>query len=99
MVRWIDGDSAILRVDLGFHLWMETRFRLVGIDTPERGRPGAAEATALVNELAPPGAAVVIDSRPAADKYGRWLATVRTVGGVVVNTALLERGMARPYDP
>lgn len=35
VTRVIDGDTLQLRVDLGFHLTFEGRFRLLNIDTPE----------------------------------------------------------------
>jgi micrococcal nuclease len=80
VVRWVDGDTVDLRVDLGFHTFIETRFRLYGIDTPERGQKNHDEATALCNSLAPVGSKVVLKSHKLSaieeDKYGRWLAEV-----------------------
>ena len=35
VVRIIDGDSIVLKADLGFDVWINKSFRLNGIDTPE----------------------------------------------------------------
>lgn len=97
VTRWVDGDTVDLRVDLGFRLFAETRFRLYGIDTPERGHTNYTEATALANELAPPGATVTIRTYKDADKYGRWLADILTATEDNVNNALIASGYAKPY--
>lgn len=113
VVRWIDGDTVDLHVDLGFHLFAELRFRLYGIDTPERGQKNHDEATALCNSLAPTGSQVFIRSHKDADKYGRWLADVDSPGearikgdpagfldttaGININSRLVEFGLAVPY--
>lgn len=93
--RWVDGDTVDLRVDLGFHLSMLDRFRLAGVDTPERGAAGYLPAVERVNALAPVGSLVTVRTGKG-DKYGRWLATV-SAGGVVVNEALVSEGLAVPY--
>jgi micrococcal nuclease len=97
VVRWIDGDTVDLRVDLGFKLYAETRFRLYGIDTPERGQVNHDQATALCNFLAPSGADVYIHTYKDPDKYGRWLAEIVTADGASVNTALVTAALAAPY--
>ena len=34
--RWIDGDSAVVDIDLGFCLWLRDQtLRIRGVDTPE----------------------------------------------------------------
>ena len=39
VLRWIDGDSVVLRLDLGFSISVTESCRLLGIDTSEtRGR-------------------------------------------------------------
>ena len=49
--RVIDGDTVILRVDLGFKIMVTVTFRLAGIDTPERGHPGFTEAASRLLDL------------------------------------------------
>jgi len=75
---------------------METRFRLYGINTPERGQPNYATATAMVNGWAEPGNTVLIKTFKSADKYGRWLAEI-WVEGVSLNVALIHSKLAVPY--
>lgn len=94
VVRWIDGDTVWLKVDLGFRFSAELDFRLTGINTPERGKPGWAEATARAQQLAPANSPVTIQSRKAPDKYGRYLADIWNYNGQHVNQVLVEEGHA-----
>jgi micrococcal nuclease len=101
VMRWVDGDTVDLSVDLGFGASWRSRFRLYGVDTPERGKPGHAEATAFCMGAAPEGIVVTIKShKPEAmrqDKYGRWLAEITTPAGRSLNDALVTAGLAIPY--
>jgi len=97
VVRWVDGDTVDLRVDLGFRMFTETRFRLHGIDTPERGESFYSEATALANETAPVGSLVHIHTYKNPDKYGRWLVEITTEQSNSVSNALLGAGYADVY--
>lgn len=97
VLRWIDGDTVKLDVDLGFGMSAKHTFRLHGIDTPERGQRNHAEATALVNLLAPPLSIVQIQTLKDADKYGRYLAILHVADGCV-SDILIEDGLAVPYD-
>lgn len=98
IIRWVDGDTVDMRVDLGFHMWVETRFRLHGINTPERGKPGFNEATMFAEGLAPAGATVLIRTYKSADKYGRWLVSLyNNLDGISLNYALVSSGLASVY--
>ena len=97
VIRWVDGDTVDLRVDLGFKLFAETRFRLYGIDTPERGQKNHDEAWHLAQSLAPVGATVQISTHKDADKYGRWLAQISTDAGTDVNASLIAANLAVAY--
>jgi micrococcal nuclease len=46
LVRCVDGDTVELDVDLGFKVTMREKFRLTGIDTPEKNSKVAAERVA-----------------------------------------------------
>lgn len=89
----VDGDTVDLSVDLGFRQYMRDRFRLTGINTPERGQPGWAEATAALRAFLPLGQSVLIQTLKPRDKYGRWLATV-SIDGLNINEAMIEAGHA-----
>lgn len=98
VVRVIDGDTVELEIDLGNKIAWRDHFRLYGIDTPERGRTGASEATARLSELLSNGLHRVETFKP--DKYGRWLAklSIPTSGGeLCVNDLLVVEGHAVSY--
>jgi micrococcal nuclease len=94
--RWVDGDTVDMYVDLGFHIYAKTRFRLYGIDTPERGQALWSEASAHSKLMAPAGTDVTIEVFKDADKYGRWLVNI-FVDGESVNRSLVAAGLAVPY--
>lgn len=94
LVRVVDGDTFDADVDLGFHVFVRLRFRLLDVDTPERGQPGFSEATSklrnlLVDEAKPGehGGSFVVESKKTG-KYGRWLAKIPTNDGGTVNAKL-----------
>jgi micrococcal nuclease len=96
-IRAVDGDT----VDAAF-----TRWRLVGLDTPETGgrakcpqeRARGREAAARLHTLARSGKAVLVPTWPPwrGDKYGRRLAQL-LVDGKDVGAILIGEGLARPY--
>jgi micrococcal nuclease len=96
VVRWVDGDTVELDVDLGFRLRFQDHFRLDGIDTPERGKDGYLAAKLRAGVLAPVGSDVFIQTSKS-DKYGRYLAAVWPPVGPPVNVALVNEGLAVPY--
>ena len=79
--RIVDGDTVDLNIDLGFDVWMKTRARLYGIDTPEsrtrnlREKVFGKRATARVNALIPVGSTVriLVNDR---GKFGRPLTVI-----------------------
>lgn len=97
LVNVVDGDTCDLLVDLGFSVKMKIRFRLIGIDTPEKGQPGWKEASDFLRTyLDKP---VLIQSTKL-DKYGRFLAEIYPVGFVVpvsLNQMLLDNNLAVVY--
>jgi len=95
--RWVDGDTVDLRVDLGFTVWIRQRFRLDGIDTPERGQPLWKEATERAKALLPEGSAILVKSFKT-DKYGRYLGVLTSEAlDKSVNDILVEEGFAKVY--
>jgi len=108
VVRWIDGDTAVLRIDRGLRVFEEDAVRLIGVDTPERRgrlkwgtRQLAQAALERANELAPPGSTVTIRTHKSRDKYGRWLAEIwvgRDGPLSSINRTLLDEELARPLN-
>lgn len=97
VVRVVDGDTLdVDPPDAGVQ-----RVRLIGVDTPERGRCWADRATVALADLAPVGTRVTLAqdrSQAARDRYGRLLAYVYTAGvdgPDSVNRALLAGGHGR----
>ena len=84
-----DGDT--FRVANG-----ESAIRLIGVDTPETGTCFAAEATAHLNTLIPPGTRVRLSyDVERLDRFQRTLAYVyRLTDGLFVNAAMVRDGFA-----
>jgi len=99
IVRWVDGDTVDVVVDLGFKIQTKQRLRLFGVNTPERGKPGFREATEYCEGRAPQGSTVEVSTYKTG-KFGRWLADVFVDGDEdSVNKGLLETGHAVEYLP
>ena len=96
IVRWVDGDTVDIKVDIGFYLTTIQRFRLFDVDTPERGEVNWAEATAMCNKLAPVMSEVEITSYKT-DSFGRWLADVSNKDGINISKHLISIGLAVPW--
>lgn len=95
-VRVVDGDTVDLRIDLGFYLTAALRFRLLGVDTPERGQPGWAEATDFTRlwiDVARPGLRVQTHK---SDSFGRWLGDLYN-GNEHLAQALIDAGHGVSY--
>jgi len=113
-LRVVDGDTADLQVDLGFHLKADLRFRLKDVDTPElRGgtdesKEAAQKAKAFVHQLlvddlriSVPWPLRIVTEK--ADSFGRWIATIYIKAHnhspeVNLGEALLEAELAEPYS-
>lgn len=111
LMRVVDGDTVDLEVDMGFRMFAQHRFRILGIDTPElrRGTEEQKEAGRAakkrVEEL------MKIDDAEArlgnpwdltvrtekADSFGRYLAEITLGSGADLGDTLLAEGHAIPY--
>ena len=92
----VDGDTIEVAIDLGFHVTIHERVRIYGVDTPERGQPGWAEATAFTTALVT-GKTLTANTVKGVDKYGRFLAVLHTVDGLEVAAAIIAAGLGVPY--
>jgi micrococcal nuclease len=74
-----DGDTVTALVDLGFHVKMEMKLRLAGIDAPEvRGpeRPQGLVARDFLRKLILGKTVTIITKKDRQEKYGRYLAEI-----------------------
>jgi len=90
VVNIVDGDTIDVLIG-----GQEFRLRYIGMDTPERGELGFAEATDA-NAALVSGKAVTLEKDISeTDRFGRLLRYVY-VDGEMVNAALVEEGYAVP---
>jgi len=73
----VDGDTFDAGLDLGYSVRISQRFRLYGVNAPERGQPGYIVATMALTKIMKMnlGAELAIVTwRDRRDKYGRYIA-------------------------
>lgn len=98
VVRVVDGDTLILLLNLGWHITMESRCRLIGINCPEMNTDeGKAAKIFTETVLAEHGGRVTFVSH-SLDKYGRPLGQVLLPGGASLNQMLLAMQYAVPME-
>lgn len=104
LIRVIDGDSAVLRLDCGFNTYRIDHIRLLGVDAPEvRGvsRERGLAATAYVRgwfALTTGEWPLVIETHKS-DAFGRYLGTIWDANtGDCLNSSLLASGHAVVYQ-
>lgn len=103
LVRIVDGDTAWLRVDLGFRVQVDIDFRLARINAPEMvgdtrlaGYSSMEHLTKLLT-----GCELRVKSDKSRDKYGRWIGDIfyQTPDGVWRSASddMITSGFAAPY--
>jgi micrococcal nuclease len=103
VVHVVDGDTIDVIIDLGFHIAMEERLRLLRVNTPEKFGPtkeaGLAAKDYVESKLMDKD--IVIHTEKA-DSFKRWLAEVWYINEdgeqVNFNDELLANGIAVPYE-
>jgi micrococcal nuclease len=96
--RVIDGDTFVGTLFLIDQViqFNDQHFRLMGIDTPERGENGYKEATEFLRKVI--NEQFVFCQIHGKDAFGRWLVDLYTeTSEKTVNEALLVRGLADVY--
>lgn len=110
VVNIVDGDTVDIRIDLGFNLGFTQRFRLFGINTPEKIGVSAEEkikaiaAQEYLREIAYGKTLIAQTHRDKKDKYGRYLVVLCDLSGPVndepfktINQLMVESGHAVRY--
>lgn len=103
VLKVIDGDTIDIDIPDGDHL--DTRIRLIGVDTPETKHPTVGlmyygpEATAFTTRLAL-GKQVTVLLDTAGDqrgRYGRLLAYIQLPDGNILNAEIIKNGYGYAY--
>lgn len=103
--RIVDGDTLILRIDLGFQVWKEQRIRLAGIDCPPIDEKKGYEAFEFVRDQLAQAPFLMVKTHQV-DIYGRYVAHVFYSftekdkakvfeEGRYLNQELLDKGLAK----
>lgn len=103
----VDGDTIDLKIDLGLHIFHQTRCRLLGVNTPETNskdelvRTKAAAAKAFVVARVTNKVLTIRTQKDKTEKYGRYLVDVYYDNMGVsthLNAELLDAGLAVSYN-
>ena len=110
VLRWLDGDTVELRIDLGMRVHTESKFRLARLNAPEvkmyRGvtaeeKAKGLELTAMVREKVPEGLDVFVPVTKIG-KYGRYIIELwhddDEDGFFNLNDWLLNEGLVKEAD-
>lgn len=95
VTRVVDGDTFDATVSLGYDVMVTGRFRVLGVDTPERNQPGYTEAKVAVEQLLTGQPIGITACRK--DSFGRWLADVKVPGAGDLRQWLLDRKLGIPF--
>lgn len=98
VTRIVDGDTLWIRFPCpppGPDA--EEKVRLMGLDTPEIGQPGADEATRFVRRSIGDATVYLAFDFRRRDRFDRLLAYVYLTDGTLLNARLIECGHAQPY--
>ena len=99
LLKVVDGDTVDVVTDLGFHIHITQRVRLLGINCPEHGTPNGDDATAYTaGWFAQYGPDLVLRTiKDRDDKYGRMLGRI-VAQARTLNDDLVTDGHAVSYD-
>ena len=95
VLRVIDGDTVVIRVDVGFRMFAEMSMRLAFINAPEINTEAGKRAKSVLEQFLI-NLPVVVKTYKPIDKYGRYLGTIYT-GDTNVNQWMVENDYAVEY--
>ena len=103
IIRWIDGDTVLADIDLGFFCTRQERLRLARISAHELNsetlykRRRARSARHHAERMCPVGSVVVVEtSKSKRDRYARYIAEVN-FQGKNVSDELLRRKLVKKF--
>jgi len=103
VLRWIDGDTLLVEVDLGFYVKKVEKVRLARIDAPEMDSEVAYQirkaksARSKAKKFCPEGAMITLKTEKAErDRYARYIGEV-FCDGKNLSDYLLELGVVKEY--
>lgn len=96
VIRVVDGDTIDVLVDLGFHINIEMKVRLQGINAPELKEDAGKTARDYLFSRLYNKSVIIKTERDRQEKYGRFLATV-LLDGQNINEELVANGYAKDY--
>lgn len=97
VLRVIDGDTVVIRVDVGFRMWAEMPMRLAFINAPEINTEAGKTARIMLESLLDTNHPIVVKTYKPIDKYGRYLGTIY-VGEIDANQWMIDNGFATRYQ-
>lgn len=98
--RWVDGDTLIVAIDLGFAIWSHQIVRMMHINAPEMKTRKGPKALAAMVERAPVGSRIMIRTHlDHSDNWHRILADLWTPNdqAETLNEWALANGWAEPW--
>ena len=106
MTKVYDGDTITADVDLGMGVWLrKQKIRLFGLNAPEmRGasRNEGIKSRDFLRKLVLNKEVVLVTYRDEKGKWGRWLGDIFIPNDqgvdVCVNSVLINKGFAKPYE-
>lgn len=103
ILKYVDGDTIDVRLDLGFNTFVEKRVRLYGINTPEvrtrdkKIKERGLKAKARLQELCEEESGPLILVSHGLGKYGRVIGELITQHNLIINRVLVIEGHAEEY--
>ena len=89
--RVVDGDTLLIKLDLGFSLLHRTRLRLSGVEAPEKGSEYELKIMRLMERKLKP-CPVILVKTIGMERYGRWLARILYMEGTRSASRILKDG-------
>ncbi|MBF0103727.1 MAG: thermonuclease family protein [Deltaproteobacteria bacterium] len=100
----VDGDTLLVRIDLGFNVWVAQRIRFRGINCAEMSDGGEAAKTYVAEQLK--DIPFIVIKTYKTDMYGRYVADVFysptlkdkeavAEDGIFLNQEILKAGLAK----